>query len=139
MPFALILIGMLAFVAAFRDTLPQLGTLLKGDFSGSRNFFYFLAAFVIIDVFGNLTGLTRSAKAILALVLIGMIISDQGFFAKFVAALNEQAPAPTAVNTAAEGEAAPSSGSSSSAGNDITSQLEQQAIKIAPQILGITL
>lgn len=93
MPFALILLGILAFVAAYKNTLPELGALLKGDFSGQGNFMYWLAAMFIVGGIGYYKPLQNTSKMLMLLILIVMILSDKGFFNQFVTALNAPAPA----------------------------------------------
>ena len=103
MPFALLLLGMLAFVSAYKDTLGQLGGYLKGDFSGAGNFFYWIAALILVGSIGYFKPLRMTSKMLLLLILVVMMLSDKGFFAQFVAALN--APAPAAAPEAAVGRA----------------------------------
>ena len=112
MPFALLLIGFLAFVSAYKNTLPQLGALLKSDFSGKGNFLYWIAALIIVGGVGYFRPLQNSSKMLLLLVLVVMVLSDKGFFGQFVAALNAPAPAAateTAVGSASNDAAAPAS------------------------------
>jgi hypothetical protein len=125
MPFALIFIGALAFVAAYKDTLPQLGALLKSDFSGPGNFMYWIVALVILGSLGNFTPFRISSKMLLLLVLVVMVISDKGFFAKFVASLNAKAPATTLETNAPEGQA---SGSGDSSGGSLANTAAEIAM-----------
>jgi len=133
MPFALLFIGILAFVSAYRDTLPSLGTLLKGDFSGAGNFLYWVVVLVIIGSLGNFAMFRSSSKMLLLLVLVVMAISDKGFFAQFIAALNAPAPASSSA-TAAEGAgaaAAPAgSGSGGVAGTGVSLGQVGQALAV---------
>lgn len=110
MPFVLILIGVLVMVAAIRDQLGALGTLLRGDFSGNGNFLYWMAALLVLGGIGYVTPLTRTSRALLALVIVVLFLGNsKGFFARFTAALNQ--PAPPAASEAAVGQALPDSGS----------------------------
>ena len=126
MPFALLLMGVLAFVAAYRNTLPQLGALLKGDFSGKGNFFYWMAALILVGSLGYFKPLQNSSRMFILLILVIMILSDKGFFAQFVAALNQPAPA---ANPVATGNAPPAI--SGSGGGSSGNAAEKAAVSAA--------
>ena len=135
MPFALLLLGMLAFVSAYKNTLPQLGALLKSDFSGPANFLYWIVALVIIGSLGNFAPFRASSKMLLLLILVVMILANdkatgQSFFAKFVGALNAPAPATSAATVAAEGNGTASSGSGGILGTGVTVQQAAQAATV---------
>ena len=129
MPFALLLMGILAFVAAYRNTLPQLGALLKGDFSGKGNFFYWMAALILVGSLGYFKPLQNSSRMFILLILVIMILSDKGFFAQFVAALNQPAPA---ANPVATGNAPPAiSGSGGNSSGGASNAAEKAAVSAA--------
>lgn len=97
MPFVLLIVGVLIIVVAIRNTQGQLGQLIVSDFTGPGNFFYWIAAIFIIGGLGYVDTLKAPSRAMLALVLIALIISNQGFFNSFVAQLSSgsaQAPPP---------------------------------------------
>lgn len=118
MPFALILLGFLAFVSAYKNTLGTLGALLKADFSGAANFFYWIVALIILGGIGYYKPLQNTSKMLMLLVLVVMVISDKGFFSQFTAALNAPAPAPaTEASTGAASTDSAGAGGSGSGGN----------------------
>lgn len=82
MPFALIIIGLVLVICAARGTLGQLGTLLKGDFTGQGNFVYWLAAMGIVGSIGYIRQMQPFSRAFLALVLVAMLLSNREFFAQ---------------------------------------------------------
>jgi hypothetical protein len=97
MPFVLIALGLLLIVVALRNTQTQLGALIVADFTGAGNFFYWLAAIFIIGAIGYIDELKTPSRMFVGLVLLAMILSNQGFFQKFVDQLkagSAQAPPP---------------------------------------------
>ena len=91
MPFALIIIGMILVLAGYQNTLGQLGTLIKGDFTGPQNFLYWFAALVIIGSIGyidqpNVRMLSRVFMGLLILVIL-MVASKRGLVQNFASTL----------------------------------------------------
>ena len=121
MPFALVLIGFLIMVAAIRDELGTLGALLKSDFSGAGNFLFWLIALILIGSIGYFSPLTKTSRALLALILVVMVLSDKGFFEQFTSALaNTPAPPPAgekAVGTSLNDSGGAGAGGGSSGGS----------------------
>lgn len=83
MPFAFIIVGVLLLVSAVRNTSSDLFTLVKGDFSGSNSFLHWLVAILIIGALGYIEPIRPLSRAFMALVIIVLFLSNQGFFAKF--------------------------------------------------------
>ena len=101
MPFLLIIAGVLLVVVGIRNTASQLGKLIVGDFTGPGNFFYWIAALLIIGLLGEIDELETPSRMMLALVLLALVLSNQGFFTKFVEQLKQgsaQAPPPGPAN-----------------------------------------
>lgn len=95
MPFALLLIGAVLIVAGIRNKLTDLGSLLVGDFSGANNFFYWMAGIAAIGSLGYYKPMQETSRLFLALVVLSMLLADQGFFTQLVAALQSvKAPTP---------------------------------------------
>lgn len=84
MPFVLILVGILMIVVAIRNTYADLGKELVDDFTGPTNFFYWIAALFVIGAVGYIDELKTPSRMMLALVLITLLLSNRGFFEKFV-------------------------------------------------------
>ena len=96
MPFALVLIGLIMIVTGARGTYAQFGTLVAGEFnppSPQHSFLYFIAGLGGVGAIGYIPALRTFSRLFLALVLIGIVIADKGFFANFTAAL-AQGPKP---------------------------------------------
>lgn len=103
MPFALAFIGALFLVAGVRNTQGDLFTLLKGDFTGDKNFVYFVVAILAIGFTGYIPRFKPISNAFLILVIIVLFLHNGGFFAKFNEAI---ATTKNASNTATSGGAA---------------------------------
>ena len=83
MPFALLIIGLVLIVSGVRDTTSQLTALVKGDFTGQGNFTYWMISILIIGSLGYIASVQKLSRAFMAVVLIGLLFSNRGFFAKF--------------------------------------------------------
>jgi hypothetical protein len=98
MPFALVLIGLLLIVTAIRGTQANLWNLLYGDITGSgtggKGFIVWLAAILTIGVLGYYRPLQTPSRLLLALVVLGIFISNQGVFTKMSAAFTGPLPQP---------------------------------------------
>jgi len=101
-------------VIGFQDTYKQAGTLIAGDLTGKNNFIYWIAAMGIVGGLGYIKGLENFSRALLALVLVVIFLSNKGFFAQLSSSLSSgtsQAPATIGANLQGG-----SSGSSSTSG-----------------------
>lgn len=87
MPFALIAIGLLLVIAAYNNTQDVLGGQLKKDFSGSTGFVYWIAAIIIVGAIGYMKPMQTVSRAMLALILVVVFLTNSGVFAQFNAAL----------------------------------------------------
>lgn len=89
MAFPLVIIGLILIVSGIRNTTGTLGTLVANDFTGSKNFFYWLGAMLIVGSVGYIPKAQTASRAFIVLIMVVMIISDKGFFAQFVSALSQ--------------------------------------------------
>ena len=87
MPFALILIGIVMIVAGVEDTQDDLYTLLKGDFFGPNNFFFWMMAIGVIVAVGKVPNMEPLSDAFLVLVLIMIVIHNKDFLTQINTAL----------------------------------------------------
>lgn len=104
MSFALLIIGITLIVAAVRDTQRDLISLLYGDFTGQGNFWFWIAAILIIGAVGYIPRLKPISDGFLVIVLLVLVLSKGdpkknaggGFFKMFTEALagTTQAAAP---------------------------------------------
>lgn len=91
MPLALILLGVLFLTAAVRgdkcngqQCSDLLFNTLKSDFTGPDNFIYWGIALFIIGGVGYYKPLKPLSNAFLCLIVLVLLISDRGFFQKFM-------------------------------------------------------
>lgn len=87
MPFALLVIAILLVVTGARGTYPQLKTLLIQDFTGQHNFLNWIVALGAVGLLGYVPDLQKFSRAMLALIIICLFLSEKGFFTKFQQAI----------------------------------------------------
>lgn len=112
MPFALLIIGIVLIVAGVRNSQDQLFSLVKGDFSGDANFFYWFISIMIIGAVGYIPRLKPISNAFLVLVILVLFLKrgdpktnvGGGFFQQFTAALNATTAANNTTQTASTNE-----------------------------------
>lgn len=87
MPFALLVVGITLLTAGVRGTQGTLFSLIQGDFSGSDNFVYWFVAIILVGLLGYVPKLKYLSWAFLALILVVLLLSHNGFFGKLTSAL----------------------------------------------------
>ncbi len=89
MPFFLIIVGVVFLVSASKGTQNQLFTLLKGDFSGPNNYFYWLASILVVGAFGYIPKFKPVSDMFLVLIVLSLVLTrgKAGLFQKVSAAL----------------------------------------------------
>lgn len=88
MPFALVTIGLLLIVVGAKGTQREFGSELRADFTGPGNFTFWIASVGAVGALGYIESLKTFSRAFMALIIISMILSNRGFFQKFMEALN---------------------------------------------------
>lgn len=83
MPLFLIIVGIALLVTAYQGTYADLGTQLEKDFSGSQNFLIWIAAIGVIGVLGYIKAFETPSRWMLALIILVLFISNNGFFSQF--------------------------------------------------------
>jgi hypothetical protein len=83
MPFALLIIGVVLLVSGVRNTQGDLFTLISQDFQGKGNFTYWMVSILIIGALGYFKPLSSISRWFLALVVVVLFLSHQGFFEQF--------------------------------------------------------
>lgn len=83
MPFALLIVGIVLVVSGVRDTTSELVKLVKGDFTGSGNFTYWILSILLVGSLGYIQDLQKLSRAFLVLIIIGLLFSNKGFFTMF--------------------------------------------------------
>lgn len=94
MPFALVIIGLVMIVTGARDTYAAFGAQVRKDFTGPGNFTFWLASLGAVGAVGYVPKLKPLAIAFMTLIIVAMLLSNRGFFAKLQEALNNGPIAP---------------------------------------------
>lgn len=91
MPFGLIALGVLLLVVGYQDTYKEFASLVKNDFTGKGNFFYWGIAIVVIGLIGHVKGLENFSTAFMVLIIAVMLLNNKGLFATVEKALAQTA------------------------------------------------
>ena len=83
MPLFFLVVGAGLIVVAIRNQTSQLVTLLKSDFTGSGNFGVWIVAIAGIGALGTVPGFKTVSNGLLVLVVLGILLSNKGFFTQF--------------------------------------------------------
>jgi hypothetical protein len=75
MTFALLAIGVILITVAVRGTQDDFVTLLKGDFSGPGNFWWWIAALLIIGAIGYVEKLKPLSDGLLLVILLALVLT----------------------------------------------------------------
>ena len=104
MPYVLLTLGAILFVAGVRGKNAELWTLVKGDFTGSNNFVFWVAAVAAVGAVGYVKPLKPLSIAFLTLLLVVLILSNKGVIAKLETYLNTpSSTSPVSPTAAPEG------------------------------------
>ena len=89
MPLMFLAVGILFLVLARNGTQGDFEQLLKSEFSGSQSFIVWASAIVLLGLLGFFKPVRPVTDAMIGLIVLVLLISNQGFFAKFNAALRD--------------------------------------------------
>lgn len=92
MPFAFIIVGLVLLISGVKNTTGNLTTLVKGDFTGSKNFIYWMLAILVIGAIGYIKPVQPLSRMFLVLVIIVLFLSNRGVFASFNSQLFSSSP-----------------------------------------------
>jgi len=96
MPFALVIIGLIMIVTGARNTHVAFAKQVQSDFTGQNNFLTWVVALGAVGSLGYVDKLRQLSHYFMALIIIGMLLSNRGFFAQFSKALATGPVAPAA-------------------------------------------
>lgn len=96
MALVLVVIGMLMVITGARGTYAQFGSQVASDFTGPQPFTWWIAAIAGVGALGYIDALRVFSRLFMALIIISMVLSNQGFFAKLTDALQKGPEAPKA-------------------------------------------
>jgi hypothetical protein len=144
MPFALVVIGLIMIITGAQNTHKAFGAQVVKDFQNGPNcnpmqgqfqncgFIWWVSSLVAIGALGYIKPLEAFSRWFMALIIISIILANQGFFGKLQQGISAQPTTPqrdTSVNSMYSG----GEGSSSS-GPDIAS-VARTALNILPFFL----
>lgn len=94
MPWLFAVAGTMFLLAGVQGNAAKLLALIEGDFHGSNNFVYWFLSIVILGSLGYVDAMRGFSRAVLALVLIVLILSEDkagtgGFIAEFQSAVKQ--------------------------------------------------
>lgn len=78
MPFALIIIGIILAIAAYRDTLPELFSIIKDVTADSQGFGYWVIASVILGFAASVQSIKQPVNAFMVLLMVVLLIRKRG-------------------------------------------------------------
>lgn len=87
MSFVLVIIGLFMLISGVRGTHGELAELLKEDFVGPNNYFKWVVAMLIVGSLGYIKPIRPIANGILVLVILGLFLSNKGFFTQLTSQL----------------------------------------------------
>lgn len=96
MPFVFLIVGVTLLVAGVRDTQGKLFKLVQNDFTQRPSFIPWAAALLALGFLGYIEPLKNVTRAFLLLVILGILLSNRGFFVQLTEALK---PYTTGSNT----------------------------------------
>lgn len=105
MPFVLAIIGVMLMISAIQGTTGTLFSLLKSDFTGSDNFVLWIVAIMIVGSIGYIKKIQPISDAFLALILVVLFLSNKGFFAQFMTAIQNPVQATASTSSSTNGSA----------------------------------
>lgn len=85
MPYALIFLGAVFLMAGIRNTYGKLWELIKGDFTAQNGFLTWVAAIAVVGGIGYIPKLRNLSIAFMTLLLLVLVLSNGGVFAKLQA------------------------------------------------------
>lgn len=94
MPFALVLIGLILVVTGARGTMREFGAELRADFTGPGNFIWWIVSIGVVGFLGYIPEFRSFSRWFMTLIVIAMVLSNRGFFAKLMQALEAGPEAP---------------------------------------------
>lgn len=90
MPIFILIVGVMLVVVGINNKIPDLAGLLKEDFRPTENvagFHVWIIAIFVAGSLGYIKEFKPVANAFLALIIIALLLSNKGFFAKFTEAV----------------------------------------------------
>ena len=129
MPYALVVIGLIMIVTAVLNTYAAFGAQVVADFTGPKSFIVWILALGSVGALGYINDFRQFSHYFMALILISMILSNRGFFAKLQEALASGPVAPTAQPTSTDNFLKSTVGTPAANNSDVQAQTKANAPK----------
>ena len=78
MPLALIIIGIILAIASYRDTLPELFSIIKDVTKESQGFGYWIIAAIVLGFAASIQPIKKPVNAFIILLMIVLLIRKKG-------------------------------------------------------------
>lgn len=96
MPILFLGSGLVLVITGLKGNPVALWNMVEGDFVGKNNFIYWMVAILALGSLGYVDSLKNLSRLFIALVVIVLLVHNQGFFAQLQAFINSGSkPAPT--------------------------------------------
>jgi hypothetical protein len=86
MPFVFAIFGVVLIVSGVRGTVtgsnPNLVDLVKSDLTGQPNYTEWMVAILAVGAVGYIDDLKELSRAFMTLIVIGLLLSNKGFFSE---------------------------------------------------------
>ena len=82
MPFALIIIGVILAISAYRDTLPELFSIVKDVASESEGFGYWVLASVILGFLASIQTIRKPVNAFMIMLMLVLLLRNRGVLSR---------------------------------------------------------
>ena len=83
MPIVFGIIGITLVISGVRGQTAQLLALVKADFTGSPSYIDWMVGILVVGAIGYIPQLKTISRLFMAIVLIDLLFTNQGFFAQF--------------------------------------------------------
>lgn len=89
MPFILIVVGVVLLITAINGTTFQLAGQLRQDIFGPKGFMLWFVAIMLVGAVGYIKTLKGLSDSFIILMLLVLVVSNRGVFARFNEAVRE--------------------------------------------------
>lgn len=135
MPFALIIIGLVMIVTGARNTHAALGDQIVSDFTGEKNFTYWVISIGSVGALGYVKPFEEMSRMFMLLIILAMVIKNGAVFDKLMEAIRLGPEAPAAQSEPTISSAAGSSGNTASNDGNTFSKVADVGMKILPFLI----
>lgn len=87
MPFALIIIGIILAISAYRNTLSELFSIVKDVSAESKGFAYWVLASIILGFMASIQSIKKPVNAFMILLMLVLLLRKRGALEQIAAQL----------------------------------------------------